>query len=98
MLEDFKNCLPEVVSVYLNEQKSVTLEQAAILADEFALTHKVNFGDKQVESLSKGQNNRFQLSFLFPLLLRSWLVIVQLQKGSVFIVKKQIILFETVLF
>ncbi len=86
------------MSVYLNEQKAVTLEQAAILADEFVLTHKVNFGDKQVESLSMGQNNRFQLSFLFPLLLRSWLVIVQLQKGSVFIVKNQIILFETVLF
>ncbi len=60
LLEEFKNCLPEVVSVYLNEQKAVTLEQAAILADEFVLTHKVNFGDKQAESQSKGQNNRFR--------------------------------------
>ncbi len=48
------------LSVYLNEQKAVTLEQAAILADEFVLTHKVNFGDKQAESQSKGQNNRFR--------------------------------------
>ncbi len=46
--------------VYLNEQKAVTLEQAAILADEFVLTHKVNFGDKQAESPSKGRNNRFR--------------------------------------
>ncbi len=60
LLEEFKNCLPEVVSVYLNEQKAITLEQAAILADEFVLTHKVNFGDKQAESQSKGQNNRFR--------------------------------------
>lgn len=42
LLEEFENCLPEVVSVYLNEQKAMTLEQAAILADEFILTHKVN--------------------------------------------------------
>lgn len=33
LLEDFKNCLPEHIIVYLNEQ-------AAVLADEFALTHK----------------------------------------------------------
>ncbi len=46
--------------VYLKEQKAVTLEQAAILADEFVLTHKVIFGDKQAESLSKGQNNGFR--------------------------------------
>ncbi len=48
------------MSVYLNELKAVTLEEAAILADEFVLTHKVNFGDKQAESQSKGQSNRFR--------------------------------------
>ncbi len=60
MLDEFKNCLPEVVSVYLNEQKAATLERAVILADTFVLTHNVNVGDKQAASLSKGQNNRFR--------------------------------------
>ncbi len=38
LLEEFKNCAPERVVVYLNEQKVSTLSQAS--ADEFALTHK----------------------------------------------------------
>lgn len=61
LLEEFKNCLPEVVSVYLNEQKAVTLEQAAILADEFILTHKVKFGDKhsEVQDQCKHKRSRF---------------------------------------
>lgn len=42
LLEDFKNCLPDHV-VYLNEQKVNTLQQAASLADEFALRHRVTF-------------------------------------------------------
>ncbi len=74
------------MSVYLNEQKAVTLEQAAILADEFVLTHKVNFGDKQVESLSKGPEQQVPIEFpVPPLLLRSWLVIVQLQERVLFL-------------
>lgn len=40
LLEEFKNCLPERVVVYLNEQKETSLSQAAVLADEFVLTHK----------------------------------------------------------
>ncbi|XP_058254433.1 uncharacterized protein LOC131358974 [Hemibagrus wyckioides] len=46
LLEDFKNCLPERVSVYLNECKVNTLSQAAMLADEFILTHKTLFLSK----------------------------------------------------
>ncbi len=38
LLEEFKNCVPERIVVYMNEQKVVTLQQAALLADEFALT------------------------------------------------------------
>uniref|UniRef100_A0A9J8CV35 Gypsy retrotransposon integrase-like protein 1 n=1 Tax=Cyprinus carpio carpio TaxID=630221 RepID=A0A9J8CV35_CYPCA len=60
LLEEFKNCLPEVVSVYLNEQKAVTLEQAAILADEFILTHKVKFGDKHSEVQDQSKHKRSQ--------------------------------------
>lgn len=40
LLEDFKQCLPERMVLYLNEQKVTTLSQAAVLADEFVLTHK----------------------------------------------------------
>jgi hypothetical protein len=40
LLEEFKNCVPERIVVYLNEQKVSTLRQTAILADEFALIHK----------------------------------------------------------
>lgn len=40
LLEDFKQCLPEKMVLYLNEQKVTTLSQAAVLADEFVLTHK----------------------------------------------------------
>nr|XP_043876803.1 uncharacterized protein LOC122766190 isoform X1 [Solea senegalensis] len=43
LLEEFKNQVPERTVVYLNEQKVTTLQQAAILADEFALTHRSPF-------------------------------------------------------
>ncbi len=40
LLEEFKGCLSERVVVYVNEQKVTTLSHAAVLADEFVLTHK----------------------------------------------------------
>lgn len=40
LLQDFKNCLPENVVVHLNEQKVTSLSNAAVLADEFVLTHR----------------------------------------------------------
>ena len=43
LLEEFKNCLPERVVIYLNEQKVSSITAAAVLADEFALTHKSVF-------------------------------------------------------
>lgn len=46
LLEEFKNCLPERIVIYLNEQKLVTLQQAAQLADEFTLTHKTVFAKR----------------------------------------------------
>lgn len=50
LLEEFKNCLPEKVVVYLNEQKVNSLSQAAVLADEFILTHKNVFVHSRVEN------------------------------------------------
>lgn len=46
LVEDFKNGLPAVLSTYLNEQKAETLHNAAMLADDFVLTHKVAFKEK----------------------------------------------------
>lgn len=43
LLEDFKNCVPENLVVHLNEQKVVCLSNAAVLADEFVLTHRAVF-------------------------------------------------------
>lgn len=39
-MEEFKKCLPDRVVVYLNEQKVNVLSVAAVLANEYALTHK----------------------------------------------------------
>lgn len=43
LLEDFKINLPERIVMHLSEKKVVTLGQAAVLADEYALTHKMVF-------------------------------------------------------
>ena len=43
LLEDFKRCLSERIVVYLNEQKAGILSAAAVLADEYVLTHKFAF-------------------------------------------------------
>lgn len=54
LLEDFKKCLPERIVLYLNEQKVTEMSAAAVLADEFALTHKSVFntmrGDRNVSA------------------------------------------------
>ncbi|KAK0148503.1 hypothetical protein N1851_011158 [Merluccius polli] len=43
LVEEFKNCVTERTVIYLNEQKVATLQQAATLAEEFALMHKSVF-------------------------------------------------------
>uniref|UniRef100_A0A7N8YF56 SCAN box domain-containing protein n=1 Tax=Mastacembelus armatus TaxID=205130 RepID=A0A7N8YF56_9TELE len=40
LLEEFKNRVPEKIVLYLNEQKVTSLDNTAVMADEFALTHK----------------------------------------------------------
>ena len=42
LVEEFKNCVSEHIAVYLNDQKVSSLQQAATLADEFALIHKTS--------------------------------------------------------
>lgn len=47
LLEEFKTGLPECIVVHLNEQKVSTLKEAAVIADEFVLTHKTVFVQKR---------------------------------------------------
>lgn len=47
--EEFKQCLPERMLLYLNEEKVTTLSQAALLADKYVLTHKHVFQSTGVE-------------------------------------------------
>lgn len=42
LIEEFKNCISERIAVYLSEHKVSLLQQAATLADEFALIHKTS--------------------------------------------------------
>ncbi|CAI5678601.1 unnamed protein product [Oreochromis niloticus] len=42
LVEEFKNCISKQIAVYLSEQKVSSLQQAATLADEFALIHKTS--------------------------------------------------------
>lgn len=51
LLEEFKGCLSDRIVVYLNEQKVTTLSHAAVLADEFVLTHKNVFSSARFEKL-----------------------------------------------
>ena len=43
LIEEFKNCIHPEIRTYLDEQKVENLEQAAIAADDYALTHKLSF-------------------------------------------------------
>lgn len=52
LLEEFKSCLTERIVVYLNEQKVTTLKNAAVLAEEFVLTHRPVFSSQHSYSSS----------------------------------------------
>lgn len=49
MLEEFKNCLPDRIVANLNERKVSSMSEAAVLADEFLLTHKNVYKQTRVE-------------------------------------------------
>ena len=56
LLEEFKNCLPTEIKTHLDEQKAEDLHQAAVWADDYALTHKSTF--KTIQSLHAENTNR----------------------------------------
>ena len=43
LIEEFKVCVPPSIKTYIDEQKASTLHQAAVLADDYSLTHRNAF-------------------------------------------------------
>ena len=62
LVEDFRNCLPDNVSTYVAEQKAETISQAACLADQYALTHRV-YKDR---NCFKSQSTAFNYFYKTP--------------------------------
>ena len=54
--EDFKRCIQSDVKTFLDEKQVETLEEAARLADDYYLTHKVSFIAKPKPTFSHPQN------------------------------------------
>ena len=46
LVEEFKRCINSDIKSFLDEKQVETLEAAARLADDYALTHKVSFINK----------------------------------------------------
>ena len=59
LVEEFKTCLQSDVKMYLNEQKADNLHQAAVLADDYSLTHRSAFStfEQPVPGLSVSEND-----------------------------------------
>ncbi|KAI2661960.1 Gag polyprotein [Labeo rohita] len=62
LLEDFKNCLPESLVVHLNEQKVMSLAEAAVMADEYVLTHKNIFVTRSQQNVKAMPNKTLVFS------------------------------------
>ena len=72
LVEEFKRCINSDVKSFLDEKEVETLEKAALLADDYTLTHKVSFvskanprkpfyphsGHKPSPSLQSGNSNQ----------------------------------------
>ena len=43
LVEEFKSCLPSNIKTYIDKQKANSLQQAAVLADDYSLTHRSSF-------------------------------------------------------
>lgn len=50
LLEELKNCLPDRIATYMNEQKVSTVSDTAVLADEYILTHRDTFEKSYLSS------------------------------------------------
>jgi hypothetical protein len=59
MLEQFKDTIPDYIATYINERKVKTVAEAAVLADEYVLTHKSVFVEPRTWS-EWGRSERFE--------------------------------------
>jgi len=74
LVEEFKNCLQSDVKMYLDEQRADSLYQAAVLVDDYSLTHKTTFPSKpeqQGAHLSVSDNKNFEMGRHSPPITRS---------------------------
>ena len=79
LLEDFMNCVPETVALFLSEQEVKNIGDAAVLADKFVLTHKrvphrspqcrrgVPYRENQLEDCNKSTPTSPSRTFKHPL-------------------------------
>ena len=61
LVEEFKSCLPSNIKTYIDEQKVDSLQRAAVLADDYSLTHHGSFatsGGSQNKSTPNDANHR----------------------------------------
>ena len=56
LVEEFKRCIQSDVKTFLDEKQVETLEEAARLADDYYLTHKISFIAKPKPTSSHSQN------------------------------------------
>ena len=62
LIEEFKGCIHSDVRTYIDEQKVETLDEAARLADDYSLTHRILFADKPYQSFSCSRQNGLRSS------------------------------------
>lgn len=53
LIEEFKNCIRSDIRTHLDEQKVETLNAAAVMADDYFLTHKTNFVPSNTSKMNK---------------------------------------------
>lgn len=59
LVEEFKRCIHGDIRIFINEKKAETLADAARLADDYSLTHKVSFVEKSNQHFSARNKNSF---------------------------------------
>lgn len=68
LLEQFRNIVTDNIATYINENKPGTVAEAAVLADEFILTHRSGFADARAggsvsyrDNLSQQRSRKFDV-------------------------------------
>ena len=57
LIEEFENCLGTDIRAFVNNQKADKLTEAARLADNYSLTHKLSLGGKRSNQFFSFQDN-----------------------------------------